>query len=515
MKTSRYDLNYGAWFRDLLITMAIAVFTGCSGPPGGGGGGTSACAEANASCTGAGECCPGLSCVMATCQAGAGDDQNDCGGAGAACTESSECCLSLTCADGGCQEFPADSFVFDVTYQDNGQLISEATMDNELVEVSDDLGEYRFNGTASEITALEVGDVVLFSGLSLRRITEMSEEDSEIVVATESATLNELIRDGTVAWEYTVDFAELPTPQVDPGFEDIFALSEVESSATRALSGKQTVSAKGFTWSGQINGWDTSFTVDPAGDRLGVNIAFSRSIGGVPVVALTGDGWIGTFRQSTSLTFEDGQLQNAEAWTNELRGEMELKWAAVNQGDFIGADLTLLTIPVGIPFVVPAGPVPITLWLKANGRLTAQLLFPNMSSQGSMKIVYGSSHGFGIEGESLISLGGLGSSDFSITGDTVSAGTVTVGFGAGLEFPRVEVSILGIASAYVSVDTFVAGFFEPGLPFTGLQPCQWAELSLKGQAGYQLSVLGLPLLSDSSVLWRKDFTRYLGGEPCN
>lgn len=459
--------------------------------------------------------CPGLSCVLGTCQAAAGDDQNECGGIGATCSETGECCLSLACTDGTCEEFPADSFVFDVTYQDDAQLISAVIMDNELVEVSDDLAEYRFNTTASEIAALDVGDVVLFSGLSLRRVTDISEEDGEIVVTTENATLNELIRDGTVSWDYTVDFEELPTPQVDPEFEDVFTLSEVESSAARALSDKQSVSAKAIKLSGQVNGWDTSFAVEPDGDRLNVSMSFSRAIGGVTVVSLTGKGWISKFRQCTSLTFMDGQLQNAETWTNDLRGQMEVKWAAVNQGAFIGTDLTLLKIPVAIPFTVPAGPIPITLWLKANARLTAQLLFPNMSSQGSMKIVYSTSQGFGIEDSSLKPLGGPGSSDFSITGDTGSAGAVTVGFGAGLEFPRVEISILGTASAFVSVDTFVAGFVEPGLPFTGLQPCQWGELTLKGQAGYQLSALGLPLLSDSKVLWKKEFIRFSKGEPCN
>ncbi|MBI4582173.1 MAG: hypothetical protein HY718_20925, partial [Planctomycetes bacterium] len=238
-------------------------------------------------------------------------------------------------------------------------------------------------------------------------------------------------------------------------------------------------------------------------------------IAGTPVVAVSAEGWISRFRQETRFEFADGRLRNARAFTRELRGEMEITWAAARQADdFISTEFTVLEIPVSIPILVSAGPVPMTVWLKASARVSPQLRFNNMSSRGSLKVVYGSNHGLRIEDETFSPLDGTRSANFSVTGETVSAGPVTVGFGAGFEFPRVELTVLGVATAFVSMHTGVAGFYEPGL-LSGAQPCQWAEMTIQAITGYDMSILGVTFLSDSHELWRQETKHYAGGEPCD
>jgi hypothetical protein len=85
----------------------------------------------------------------------------------------------------------------------------------------------------------------------------------------------------------------------------------------------------------------------------------------------------------------------------------------------------------------------------------------------------------------------------------------------GVQFPHIEVGILlDSAKAFITVDTFVTGFFEPGL-LSNLPPCQPIEIKNRGVAGYTLSLLGLVELGGSQQeLWSNEQKWVSEGSDC-
>lgn len=63
--------------------------------------------------------------------------------------------------------------------------------------------------------------------------------------------------------------------------------------------------------------------------------------------------------------------------------------------------------------------------------------------------------------------------------------------GVGLEFPRFEIVIFDtVVVPYFLTNTSVVSYFESGLPFMP-GPCNSTRITLKAEAGYNFSFLGL------------------------
>src|SRR5690625_4907899 len=116
----------------------------------------------------------------------------------------------------------AGDTTWDVTYKSDAQILSGQELDA-LISADQGSGEYIFDAAAvqnSDITLRE-GEVLLLAGHSLVRVIGVAESGDQVNVATEPASLDELIQDGTVAWDVPVslDFEQFFT-SVEPGGDD-------------------------------------------------------------------------------------------------------------------------------------------------------------------------------------------------------------------------------------------------------------------------------------------------------
>ena len=59
---------------------------------------------------------------------------------------------------------------YEVAYQDNTVVIDEHTMTDKLKSVSEDKVEYRFDTSATTVAELQPGQIVIFSGLAVRKV---------------------------------------------------------------------------------------------------------------------------------------------------------------------------------------------------------------------------------------------------------------------------------------------------------------------------------------------------------
>ncbi|MDP2479419.1 MAG: hypothetical protein Q8W49_02795, partial [Candidatus Palauibacterales bacterium] len=140
---------------------------------------------------------------------------------------------------------------------------------------------------------------------------------------------------------------------------------------------------------------------------------------------------------------------------------------------------------------------------------------PDASSGGSWKVTYRSDQGFETKNTLPTPWGGLHDSNIGVNGETVSAGHYPVGFAVGIEFPRIELSVLGTATAFVTVKAYSSSMFQPGTVLTGdIPPCQVGETQLMSVVGYKLGFFGLTIDQGQKEIWKKKETKYLHGKPC-
>jgi hypothetical protein len=182
-----------------------------------------------------------------------------------------------------------------------------------------------------------------------------------------------------------------------------------------------------------------------------------------------------------------------------------------------------------------------TLNIKMNLRVVPELTGGKASSGGSWKVTYDSDQGFQTNGgdptpRSTVRdmVANLGSEP------TVTAGLGVVGFGLGVEWPRLELQLgwpifpelyeggdadtkSGLEKAaemlrpfvFLTTNTYVTGLWTPGTTLTAdIPPCQRSSVKISAIAGYKLSVLGMVELSDNKLLWEKSVDRFKDDKPC-
>jgi hypothetical protein len=384
-------------------------------------------------------------------------------------------------------------------------------MTGKLKSVSEDKVEYRFDKSASTVAQLQPGTIVLFSGLSLRKVVAVSTTSAEIVVQTEETTLNHAIKDGTIGWTLPVNWMDLPKSVYDAstigaaGAE--FQVAEVHGFAPDGQPAKDAASPPYITYEGTIQGWDVTLKLTLGAARLDIDLSASRSIG-TAKASVSGKGWISSFVQETLLTYEESTPTSMSVKSLGLDGEMELEWAAVTPGADALTEIAAFSIPAAIPIPIRAGPIPATLTIKATLQIVPELRVPQASSGGSYKFAYNSDQGFTSENNLVSGLGQLNTVNIGLSGDTGSAGWGPVGFGLGVEFPRLELSIFGIGMAFITVKSYATSIFlsEP--------PCQKGTALLFAKVGYKLSPLGFTVAEDQKELWREEFVKYKDDDPC-
>lgn len=400
------------------------------------------------------------------------------------------------------------------TLQDGVAQVPSKTLDTALQSVSADGTTLTFDA-AQLPDELKEGNIVLLSGVAGGRVTAIATEGDVTTVTLEPVAINELVKDGTLAWEAPIAFDQEFAPKLADDADESFAIARVVPAAAQ-LGATTSDAGTTFMATGEIEGWETSLEMTPASGRLDFTLTATRAVNGVEVVAVAAEGNITNFMQCGEIAVQDGETTRIELANDGLRGEVELRWVALNPGEFVPQELTKLRLPVEVPVLVQVGPIPVTIKIRLIARVLPLLSLPDMSSRGSLKIEFSDADaGFRVVESSVAPFGAIGSSNFTVTDDTISAGAASLGVGIGLEFPRVEVGVLGgSAVAFISYDTYAVGSYEPGL-FSGTPACQSATINYKAFVGYELSLLGFAsLASDPTELWRAEDEFFVDGTPC-
>jgi hypothetical protein len=367
---------------------------------------------------------------------------------------------------------------FNGTTQENTVSVS-ATVINDLENYNAETGTYTFSSSADEVEDLKPGNVVLFETHSLRKIKSTKKEGGRIILETEFATLNEYFKDAHIAYSAPINWDEKGVAETKITFGKPIATLVAP---LLGFSGT-TVQSSLIEFKDKIADWDVEFNLDPmSGGKLKVELKAEKE----RLCSIVAEGTISSFVSEADIVIENGITQHFSYHNQNLEGELEIKFAASG----LGTQVVILEIPAQIErTILVQGVIPVTLRLKANIKIYPEVA-PGSTSQVSMKYKYNSRLGFQYEGTSLTSSGDIVEDVFEQTGDSNTATAGIAGMGVAVEFPRVEIGILGnIVVPYIVHNMHASSFLSTGL-LDG-NPCHRASCKFDVHAGVSMRFLGV------------------------
>ncbi len=377
----------------------------------------------------------------------------------------------------GDAQWEPDSFTYSVTTAPNTVQIDESHL-GLLMNSDTELNVYTFNAAGLQTAGLvlAVGKPLIIHGIAVRKISSVTTVGGNLVVETEFVPLNEVFTDGTIAWDYGVEF----TPDKIKSIE---------------IAGKEyAVPKDGTPINISFEIGEFKYEIKATLDTETSTYEFKVTKGIVSTVEgrFVASGKITRFRSQNNFELGGGQLQQWGSNLSGMRGDVTLDLVVAGSGRDV-IDYKLPVPIMKIPFLV--GPIPVVLGIKIQFVINGSVPVDG-SSRVRTGFTYDSDLGLSFNGTSVSaggSLAGLtfGDDDMHETG---ASGAVGMNFGVG--FPRVELSILGD-----SIVPWAQTAFLVGGTFTFTPPCQTADAQFLGAMGYKLGLFGFDLLSGKHTLF--------------
>jgi hypothetical protein len=425
--------------------------------------------------------------------------------------------------------------VYDVEYADGVAVVEAATMAS--LESSAD-GVLRFAPEARSSLQLTPGQVVVFWQHSIGRVESVDDASSGITVRTSPALFTDAFRNADIQLEARIDWREPSTvarfwdfglirrahaeqewsisrkfelkgvsidtkltlksaDRLDFEINSGLSLASKMKSFTRGEAGSSTdmksVSAHDVldTESPLIDWTDSasssSGSASPGGTATAVDVAKVRATG-----------HISGFVQALQINVRDSNLEKFDFRIRDLKGEIRVEGAGL-QGAAGSFDVKL-PLEYVIPLVI--GPVPIALKLGAAVKLTPQVHVG--SAKFCFKAVYDGTSGLSFESGALKNQSSVRQKTATLCGneETVSAGQLTVGFGATANIPEISLLIFGNTIVpSVALNYGGVTLYEPGIA-SAQTPCQSGNTDLQAVVKIVLSFFGTEIAGEHK-LWQQ------------
>ncbi len=385
---------------------------------------------------------------------------------------------------------------FEVTKQENTQTVSGKVLDD-LESYNAETGTYVFSDSADEVEDLEPGKVVLFETHSLRKVTSVRKESGKIIVESEYARLTDYYKDAKISYSapITWDKSQVSAAKMKIGTPvatmsvPMFGFTNPQNEGEE----EQEIESGGdselhIALERDINGWNVKFELTPeAGGKLNISLTATKG----NLCSIKAEGFISSFTSNANIDIQGGETQSASYSNDGMEGEMEVKFAAVG----LGSDIAILEIPAEISqTILINGIIPVTLKLKANLKIYPEVA-AGSSSQVSMKVKYNSNIGFSYEDGEVTSRGDVTGDSAEQTGDSNTATAGIAGMGVGVEFPRIEISMLGnLIVPYILLDTRTSSYLSTGL--LDNRPCHTARCKYEVHVGVSLNFLNIASINN-------------------
>ncbi len=329
--------------------------------------------------------------------------------------------------------------VADITLTSNTVRIDEATTRRILKSVGSDGNIFVFDDSDQRIQNLHEGQILFLENVAVQKVLAIARKDKLIIVGTDYASLTDFIQQGHLKWDAPIQFASLfaqasePHPSLPPG-----SLAWWIPPSTVYAAGRE------FSYSGKVDGWDTTMSVTPGSNRLEIALKVSRSYQGMSVM-VSSKGHLQDFLSSADIQVSPGSLDNFSYVAKGLNGETNVEYAATRgEGEVAGIDKPNIKLPPLAKIPMPIAGIPFMLTINANLILKPGFGAKKEAASGSFRITYSGDEGFQIKGGNSQASGSIdGTGKFEhITTASLAPHAILIGMAA----PKITLS-LGPGSA--------------------------------------------------------------------
>jgi len=343
--------------------------------------------------------------------------------------------------------------IADFTLTSNAVRIDYSTLRRILKSVGSDGNVFVFNDSDPRIQNLHEGQILFLENVSVQKILAVVKKDNLIVVGTDYAYLTELIQQGHLKWDAPIQFGSMFADAVDP-----VPVRNAQYSSWWIPKGTVYASGTQLSFSGKVDGWDTSMSATPGSNRLDMAFKVSRSFQGMSVM-VSSKGYVKDFVSSADIQISPNNLDNFSYNAKNLNGEMDVEYAATRgEGDAAGIDKPNIKLPALAKIPTPIAGIPFMLTINANLILKPGFGAKKEAASGSFHISYNGDEGFQVRGGTPQASGSIdGGGSFSrVTTASLAPHAILIGMAA----PKITLS-LGPGSAIdVLQEAFPAGIAD-------------------------------------------------------
>src|SRR5499427_6064447 len=326
--------------------------------------------------------------------------------------------------------------IADITLTSNTVRIDEASTRQTLKSVGSDGNIFVFDNSDSRIQNLQERQILFLENIAVQKVLAVVKKDNFIVVGTDYASLPDFIQQGHLKWDAPIRFGSMLAESKEP-IPPATPMWWIPSSTAYA-AGPQ------LSYSGKVDGWDTSISVTPGANRLDLAFKVLRSYQEMSVM-VSSKGFVKDFISSADVQVSPGNLDNFSYYAKNLNGEMNVEYAATRgEGDAAGIDKPNIKLPALAKIPMPIAGIPFMLTINANLILKPGFGAKKEAASGSFKFTYSGDEGFQVKaGNPQSSSTVNGSGNFErVTTASLAPHAILIGMAA----PKITLS-LGPGSA--------------------------------------------------------------------
>lgn len=327
--------------------------------------------------------------------------------------------------------------IANITLTSNTVRIDESTTRRLLKSVGSDGDVFVFDNSDPRIQGLHEGQILLLDTVAVRKVLAVAKKDNLIVVGTDYASLTDFIQKGQLKWNAPIKFGSLYSAQ------NSSAPPRSASSTWLIPNGIVYAAGTQLSYSGKVDGWDTTMSATPSSNRLDIELKVSKNYQGMNVMT-SAKGYLKDFLSSADVEVAQGDLSNFSYNATDLNGEVDVQYAATRDGDAAGMDKPNIKLPPLAKIPMPIDGIPFMLTISANLILKPGFGAKKEAASGSFQITYNGDEGFQVKGgtpQASSTIDGSGS-----IGHIDTASLAPHGIVVGVAAPKITLS-LGMQSA--------------------------------------------------------------------
>ncbi len=334
---------------------------------------------------------------------------------------------------------------YNVTFKSSTVMVDQKTVANSLLAVSDDGSILVFDDSSPQIQALAAGDVVLFKKIGLRRVTAVERRNNAVFVTVGQAALTDAIQNGHIAWNFPVNFGSMSQVSMsDWQSGEPVAYDPIGEWLRRhgepALAQGESGGDNGKEF--EFREWKITANIQPAGNRLDVDLKLTReNIMGMDV-EVHGHGYLNNFNSVDDMQIGGGELQSMDYSASGLNGHIDFDWTASKSTPGVGTldpseQIIKLQRPkVAIHFLI--GEFPFALEFSVASIVKLGFSGKGEVAHGSFSVDYNGDAGFTTSGSVAKAKPGAVNGDAAVNETSTGVSIGSFGLVVAIAIPKIE-----------------------------------------------------------------------------